>query len=123
MVLITCTGTATQQDIDNLHVDVGKIELKFNQFSKENHVYMEGVAANITAYSQNLSRVVSSGFKTLQAEIEIAKNRSAQINQAEIVFSDVFNILILNQHIQTAVDLMDKVGADCRYQKEFICKL
>lgn len=71
---------------------------------------MDGVAANITAYSHNLSNAVSFGFKQIQAQID---NSIIQASQAEKVFSEVFYILILNQHIQAVVDLMDKIGSDC----------
>lgn len=39
-------GTATEGDIGKLYVDIGKLALKFNKFSEENHMYMDGVAAD-----------------------------------------------------------------------------
>lgn len=111
-LLLECRlGTATEGDIDKLHVDIGKLALKFNKFSEENHMYMDGVAANISAYTHNLSNAVGSGFQKFQKEI----NKTAgAINKVEIIFADVSNYLILNQHLQTVVDLMDDVAADCR---------
>lgn len=111
MYLYYFIGTATQRQVDELHADIGATAIKFNEFSTENHKYMEGLANNISAYSKNLSHTVEAGVQRIEIEI---KNAGAEINNVELVLTDVVNMLVLNQHIQSVTEMLNNIAADCR---------
>lgn len=102
---------ATEGDIDELHTDIGTLAQKFNQFSSDSNRYMKDLSTNLTAYSKNLSGLVEQGF--LRVETEINKT-AVELNQVEVAIADITNNLVLSQHLQSVVDLMNEVASDCR---------